>query len=248
VISVEDLHKKFDGRHVLQGVNLRVETGELLAVIGVSGQGKSVLLKHITGLMKPDRGRVVIDGREIGRLRSGGLARLRQRLGFLFQNGALFDSMTVYDNVAFPLREKLKLGEPECRRRVLRELQQVGLSDARSKLPAQLSGGMVKRTALARALVAEPEFMLFDEPTTGLDPMIKHSILHLIRSCHQRLGFTGILVSHDVPEVFSIVQKVAMLHDGVIRFYGTPEEIMASENPLVRQFVRAEEQGPMALL
>ena len=248
MIRVEDLHKSFNGHPVLKGATFRVEKGELLALIGVSGQGKSVLLKHIPGLMKPDRGEIWVDNEEVERLRGRRLERLRSRLGFLFQNGALFDSMSVYDNVAFPLREKLRLGEAECEKRVLRELEQVGLAEARDKLPAELSGGMARRAALARSLVAEPEIMLFDEPTSGLDPMIKIAILKLIAACHGRFRFTGILVSHDIPEVFGIVQKVAFLHDGVIRFMGTPQEIQASEDPVVKQFVHADTQGPVAAL
>jgi len=244
VISVEGLHKGFNGLHVLRGATFRVEKGELLALIGASGEGKSVLLKHIPGLMRPDQGRVRVGGQEVGQLWGRELERLRSRLGFLFQNGALFDSMTVYDNVAFPLREKLRLGETECRQRVAHALEQVGLADAGDKLPAELSGGMARRAALARALVAEPEIMLFDEPTTALDPMIKMSILKLIAECHRRFGFTGILVSHDVPEVFGIVQRVAFLHEGVIRLVGTPEEVLASPDPVVREFMQLEAHGP----
>jgi len=205
-----------------------------------------VLLKHIAGLMRADRGAIRVDGQEVGQLRGRGLERLRSRLGFLFQNGALFDSMSVYDNVAFPLREKLRLREAECRPRVAHELEQVGLAEAANKLPAELSGGMARRAALARALVAEPEIMLFDEPTTGLDPMIKIAILKLIAECHRRLGFTGILVSHDVPQVFAIVQKVAFLDEGVVRFVGTPAETLASDDPVVKEFVAPEAQGLVA--
>ena len=240
MITVDDLHKSFNGLHVLRGASFRVEPGELLALIGASGEGKSVLLKHIPGLMRPDRGRVLVDGLEVGLLRGRQLERLRSRLGFLFQNGALFDSLSVYDNVAFPLREKLRLGEAECRRRVLHQLEQVGLTEAAEKLPAELSGGMARRAALARALVAEPEMMLFDEPTTGLDPVIKVSILNLIADCHRRHGFSGIIVSHDVPEVFTIVQRVVFLHDGVVRSVGTPAEIMASQDAVVREFMQLD--------
>ena len=248
MIRVEGLHKSFDGVHVLRGVELWLARGKLLALVGISGQGKSVLLKHLAGLMRPDRGRVFVDGLEVTRLRGRGLERLRARLGFLFQGGALFDSMSLYDNVAFPLREKLRLPEAECDRRVLAALDQVGLTGAGGRYPAQLSGGMAKRAALARALVAEPEIMLFDEPTTGLDPIINNAMLKLIGDCHRRQGFTGIIVSHAIPQVFTIVDKVALLHNGVIRCLATPAEVEASNDPVVRQFVRSDIQGPVQVL
>jgi phospholipid/cholesterol/gamma-HCH transport system ATP-binding protein len=187
--------------------------------------------------MKPDRGCVYINGKEVYSLRRNGLEQLRSHLGFLFQSGALFSSLTVFDNVAFPLREKTHFSEQEIREKVLTVLEQVGLRGAEDKYPAQISGGMIKRTALARSLVRNPEIMLFDEPTTGLDPVIAHTILDLIQSIHKELKFTGMIVSHELSRVFQIVQKVAMLHEGVILFVGTPEEIMASRDPIVRQFI-----------
>jgi phospholipid/cholesterol/gamma-HCH transport system ATP-binding protein len=237
VIRIEDLYKSFDGNQVLRGLSLEIKKGEVVALIGGSGHGKSVLLKHVAGLMRPDRGRVIIDDQDIGRLRGGKLAALRDRLGFLFQGGALFDSMTVFENVAFPLREKTRWGEEEVKGRAMRELEHVGLSGSEGKYPSQISGGMVKRAALARALVTEPEIMLFDEPTTGLDPVIGLSILKLIDSCHSRLSFTGIIVTHMIPTAFQIVDKVVMLHDGVVWAEGTPEEIMSSWDPKVRAYV-----------
>ncbi|HYA91775.1 MAG TPA: ABC transporter ATP-binding protein [Thermodesulfobacteriota bacterium] len=237
MIQMEDLYKSFGGVEVLKGVSLQVEKGEILALIGGSGHGKTVILKHVAGLMKPDRGRVYVNGKDVYNLRGGELEDLRSHLGFLFQSGALFSSSNVFDNVAFPLRETTHLGERQLRERVLNVLEQVGLKGAEDKYPAQISGGMIKRTALARSLVKNPEIMLFDEPTTGLDPVIAHTILDLIKSIHKDLGFTGIIVSHELSRVFQIVQKVAMLHDGVILFVGTPEKIMASRDPVVRQFV-----------
>ncbi len=237
MIRMENLYKSFEGLEVLRGVSLQVEKGEILALIGGSGHGKTVILKHVAGLMRPDRGNVYVDGRDVYGLRGDELEQLRSRLGFLFQSGALFSSLTVFDNVAFPLREKTRLGEKEIRDKVLSVLEQVGLRGAEDKYPAQISGGMIKRTALARSVVRNPEIMVFDEPTTGLDPVIAHTILDLVKSIHENLGFTGIIVSHELSRVFQIVQKVAMLHDGVILFVGTPEEIMASEDPVVRQFV-----------
>ena len=245
MIRVEHLCKSFNGHEVFRDLSLEVPSGALLALIGRSGEGKSVLLKHVAGLMKPDRGSVWVDGAELGRLRGRDLEQLRSRLGFLFQSGALFDSLTVFENVAFPLREKTRLAEAEIGDRVRRELDQVGLTGAEEKYPAQISGGMIKRTALARALIREPKIMLFDEPTTGLDPVMANIILRLIAACHERVGFTGIIVSHQIKGMFNIVQKVAMLHEGRIRVTGSPEEIYASQDPLVKQFITGDTDGPM---
>ncbi len=237
MITLENLHKSFDGLEVLKGVSLQVERGEILALIGGSGHGKTVILKHVAGLMRPDRGRVSIDGKDVYGLRGNELEQLRSHLGFLFQSGALFSSLTVFDNVAFPLRERTRLSEQEIREKVLSVLEQVGMKGAEDKYPAQISGGMIKRTALARSLMRDPEILLFDEPTTGLDPVIAHTILDLIQLIHQQLKFTGMIVSHELSRVFQIVQKVAMLHEGALLFMGTPEEIMASRDPIVRQFI-----------
>jgi phospholipid/cholesterol/gamma-HCH transport system ATP-binding protein len=170
-------------------------------------------------------------------LKGGDLKGIRNRLGFLFQSGALFDSMTIFDNVAFPLREKTKLGEKEIRERVMSELDQVGLVGAEEKFPSQISGGMIKRASLARALVGEPQIMLFDEPTTGLDPLTGQTILNLIDSCHERLNFTGIIVTHEVPKIFEVVDRVAMIDEGHVVFEGTPEAILESEESRIRSFV-----------
>jgi len=238
MITIDNLHKSFGGVEVLKGASLEIRDGEVVALIGPSGEGKSVFLKHVAGLLRPDSGRIVFNGKDLCSLRRAELVELRSRFGFLFQNGALFDSMTVYDNVAFPLREKTRLSEKDVRERVLSELEQVGLVGADDKYPAQLSGGMAKRAALARALVRSPEIMLFDEPTTGLDPIIVHSIHALIAATHKRLGFSGIVVSHAIPAVFAFVQKVAVLHGGVIRFVGTPKEIFETDDAVVRDFIR----------
>ncbi len=245
MIRVEDLHKSFSGLEVLKGVSFEVARGEILALIGMSGYGKSVLLKHVAGLIRADRGRVLIEGRDLLTFRGDELEHLRNRLGFLFQGGALFSSLTVFDNVAFPLRERTPLSEDEIKKKVLEVLGKVGLKGSEDKYPAQISGGMIKRTALARSLVRDPEIMLFDEPTTGLDPIIAQTILDLIQSTHRELRFTGIIVSHELGRVFQIVQKVAMLHDGVIRILGTPEEILVSKDPIIHQFVRGSMMGPI---
>jgi phospholipid/cholesterol/gamma-HCH transport system ATP-binding protein len=245
MIQIEDLWKSFGGQEVLRGVNLQVNPGEFVALVGLSGSGKSILLKHIVKLVTPDNGRIVVDGEDLAKLSGPALEQLRSRMGYVFQSGALFDSMTVFDNVAFPLREKTTMNEAAIRKRVLAELEGVGLSGAEGKYPAQLSGGMVKRVALARTLVRDPEIVLFDEPTTGLDPVVANSMLALFDSAHRRLNLAGILVSHDIPEIFGIVQKVAMLHEGRILAAQPPGEIRESDHPIVRQFIRGEPEGPI---
>jgi phospholipid/cholesterol/gamma-HCH transport system ATP-binding protein len=245
MIRIEELYKSFDGVEVLKGASIEVARGEVFALIGRSGCGKSVLLKHVPMLMRPDKGRILVDDQDVGSLRGRAISRLRDKMGFLFQGGALFDSMTLFENVAFPLREKVSLGAEKIKEKVSYELDQVGLLDAAGKYPSELSGGMVKRAAIARALVEEPEIMLFDEPTTGLDPLTGQTILDLIDSCHKRLKFTGIIVTHEIPKVFDIVDKVAMLHNGVVQFAGTPDEILSSPDPVVRRFITGgrEEAG-----
>ena len=238
MIVAENLHKSFDGLEVLKGANLEVEKGEAVALIGQSGDGKTVLLKHLAGLLKPDKGRVLVEGRDVGKMSGKELEELRTRFGFLFQGGALFQSMTVYENVAFPLEEKTSLGDGEIHDKVEEELELVGLLGSEEKYPAEISGGMRKRAALARAMVQAPEIMFFDEPTTGLDPIIVHSTHDLIDAVHKRLGFTALIVSHAIPNIFTIVDRVALLHEGVIRFVGTPEEAIECEDPVVCDFIR----------
>jgi phospholipid/cholesterol/gamma-HCH transport system ATP-binding protein len=248
MIRVVDLHKNFGRQEVLKGINLDVEAGKITTIIGGSGGGKTVLLKHLNALLLPDRGSVLVDGVDITKIGESALNNIRQKFGVLFQGAALLDSMTIYDNVAFPLREKTKLTETEIQKRVEQRLEQVGLVGAGYKYPAEVSGGMKKRAGLARALVMEPEIVLFDEPTTGLDPLLGKSIHQLIRKIHGTFGFTGVIVSHDIPEVFRISDRVAMLANGVIAEIGKTEEFVASQNPIVRQFVRGETEGPLTVL
>lgn len=245
MIEIINLYRSFNGTPVLKGVCLKIGKGELLALIGRSGIGKSVLLKHVVGLMQPDSGTILINNTDINRLRGIQLTEIRKQFGFLFQGGALFDSMTVYDNVAFPMREKTKLGEAQIKDRVFHELEQMGLKNDWKKFPAELSGGMRKRAALARALVMDPAIMLFDEPTTGLDPIIGQTILDYIQQCHQRLKFTGIIVTHEVAKVFNIVQQVAMIHQGEIIAYGSPDELQKLNNPIFDQFIKGDINGPI---
>jgi len=240
MIEVSNLHKRFDQHEILKGVNLRIETGQTFALIGGSGNGKSVLLKHIIGLLKPDRGSIMIGNQDISRLRGKKLKALKNRLGIVFQFGALFDSLTIYENVAFPLKEKTKLSEPQIREKVFKELKSVHLFDDRDKYPAQISGGMRKRVALARCLIMDPEIIFFDEPTTGLDPVIAKMIYNTIRSLQEERKLTALIVSHEIPGIFQIVDRVAMLHDGKIIATGTPEEIQACGNTTVQRFLKGE--------
>jgi phospholipid/cholesterol/gamma-HCH transport system ATP-binding protein len=241
MIQIIDLVRSFNGQTVLDGVNLTAPKGEITVIIGKSGAGKSVLLKHVMGLLTPDRGRVLVDGVDIGRARGRALQDLRRRCSVLFQGGALFDSLNVFDNVAFPLREKTRLTETEIARRVADRLAQVHLSpDVAAKFPDELSGGMKKRVALARALIQEPEIVLFDEPVTGLDPPMTNTVFHLIAETHQENGYTGLMVSHDIPAVFQVAHRVAMLHQGRIIASGTPAEIQRREDQVVQDFLRGE--------
>lgn len=247
MIEVIDLYKSFNNHGVLKGINLKIEEGETLALIGGSGKGKSVLLKIIIGLMRPDRGKVLIDNQDISRLRGKALKRLKERCGIVFQGGALFDSLTVFENIAFPLEEKTRMKASQIRETVLRELARVGLSGAENKYPAEISGGMKKRVALARCLVMNPEIVLFDEPTTGLDPLIGKAIHKLIRECQKSLNFTAIIITHEIPAIFSMVDRVAMLYEGKILAEGTPEEIETSKNPVIHQFIHGELEGPIII-
>lgn len=246
MIELKNIHKSFDGHDVLKGISIKVEKGEILVLIGMSGYGKSVILKHVVGLLNPDKGEVFVDGHQVNRLKRRALSDLRSRIGFLFQGGALFESMTVFENVAFPLKEKVGLDKSIIEKKVHNVLEQVGLNGADNKYPSQLSGGMQKRAALARELVWEPEIMLFDEPTTGLDPIIGHAILNLIEEIHNRMHFTGIIITHELERVFKIVQKVAMIHEGLIIESGRPDDIVNSKNPLVKQFLSGDTEGPIS--
>ena len=248
MIRVVDLYKAFGGQEVLKGINLEFETGKITTIIGGSGCGKTVLLKHLNALLLPDRGSVLIDGRDITKLGQSALNEVRRKFGVLFQSAALLDSMTLYDNVAFPLREKTKLTETEIDKKANDSLAQVGLAGMGYKFPAEVSGGMKKRAGLARALVTAPEIMLFDEPTTGLDPLLGKSIHELIRKMHATFKFTGVIVSHDIPEVFKFSDHVAMLAKGVIIETGATEDFIASKNPVVKQFVQGDIEGPISVL
>jgi phospholipid/cholesterol/gamma-HCH transport system ATP-binding protein len=243
MIKVSQLRKSFNGQPVLKGIDLEVPDGSITIIIGRSGGGKSVFLKHLLGLVRPDSGRIEVNGVDLGGLRGRKLDEVRKRYGVVFQGGALFDSMTCRENVAFPLREKFRLTAGNVAKRVDRALDQVGLTGIGEKYPEEVSGGMRKRVAIARALVTEPEIVFFDEPTTGLDPVLVNTIHHLILELHRRLHFTAVMVSHEIPEIFEIADRVGMLHDGRIVELGPPAAIQASTSPIVQQFIRGEPDG-----
>jgi phospholipid/cholesterol/gamma-HCH transport system ATP-binding protein len=248
MIRVTNLYKSFRSQQVLKGVNLEFATGKITTIVGTSGCGKTVLLKHLNALLLPDRGEVSINGVDITQLRQDDLYEIRSKFGVLFQGAALLDSMTVFDNVAFPLREKTKTSESDVKKKVDERLDQVGLGEMGGKFPAELSGGMKKRAGLARALIMDPEIVLFDEPTTGLDPVLATSIHQLIARTHAAFGFTGVIVSHTIPQVFEISDYVAMLADGVIEEVSPPAVFTASQNPVVQQFIHGKTEGPIHVL
>ncbi len=238
-IRVVDVRKGFNGQTVLNGINLEIERGKITVIIGKSGGGKSVLMKHLIGLVKPDSGQIWVEGVELTGLREPELNEVRRKFGMLFQEAALFDSMNVGENVAFPLRERTRLSEKEIWAIVEEKLQQVGLLGFEERMPSELSGGMKKRVGLARALALDPEIVLFDEPTSALDPVMSLTIEELIKETQTRLKKTYVVISHDILGMFRIADKVAMLYGGTIVAFGTPSEIIASDQAAVKEFLRA---------
>lgn len=237
MIQIQNIYKSFGEQKVLDGVNLDIPEKQITVIIGQSGQGKSVLLKLLVGLMQPDEGTILVDGVNPLDLDMEEKVEFTKRFGMLFQNAALFDSMTVAENVAFPLREHTKLKDPEIKERVEKILSDVGLPNILDKMPSELSGGMRKRVGLARSLVLEPKIILYDEPTTGLDPILADSVDRLILETQERLDITSIVVSHDLQAVFKIADKVALLHQGKIWEEGNPESFQASKKPFVQEFI-----------
>lgn len=248
MIKLVDLYKSFGELQVLRGLNLDIEYGKTTSIIGRSGSGKSVLLKHIIGLLKPDRGQVFIDEVDITKLNEKEINEIRKRFGMLFQGSALFDSMTVGENVAFPLREHSRLKEIEIKQIVTERLRAVGLTGVEDKMPAEMSGGMKKRVGLARAIAMLPEIVLFDEPTTGLDPVMAEAINQLIVETQKNFNLTCIVISHDIHSIYTVSHKIAMLYDGVIVEYGTPDELRASTNPVTIQFLSGDIEGPITIV
>jgi phospholipid/cholesterol/gamma-HCH transport system ATP-binding protein len=244
-IDFQGVWKRLGRKEVLRGLDLEVPQGECLAIIGRSGTGKSVLLKHDVGLMNPDEGAVHVNGLDVSGLAEKDLLELRRGMGMLFQGGALFDSMTVGENVGLPLREHTSMPEPQIEIVVSEKLSLVGLEGTESMRPSNLSGGMKKRAALARSLVLNPKIMLYDEPTTGLDPITSDLINRLIRRLQKRLSMTSIAVTHDMRSAYHIADRIAMLHEGRIHAVGTPDEIQATQDPAVRQFIEGSAEGPL---
>lgn len=237
MIEVRDLYKSFGGQKILDGVNLRIETGESVVIIGRSGGGKSVLLKHMIGLLQPDAGEVIIDGENIEPMDERELLRVRSKFGMLFQGAALFDSMTVAENVAFAFRRNKTMPESEIRAKVAEALEVVELPGIENKKPSELSGGMRKRVGLARAIIYQPQIVLYDEPTTGLDPIVSDAIDHLILRVRDRFKVTSVVVTHDMRSARRVGQRIMMLHEKKIYVAGTPDEIFNSTDPIVRKFI-----------
>jgi phospholipid/cholesterol/gamma-HCH transport system ATP-binding protein len=247
-IRVVNLHKSFGKNYVLKGCDLEVKEGESMVVIGGSGSGKTVLIKCIIGLLRPDRGEIYIDGQEITSLSERRMNEIRKKFGMLFQGGALFDSLRVWENVGFGLRQHTQLNEEEIRRIAYEKLRLVGLKDIEDLMPSELSGGMKKRVSLARAIAMEPEILLYDEPTTGIDPIMADAINELIVRMREKLNVTSVAITHDMKSAYQIADRIAMLYEGKIIEVGNLGEIKNSPNPIVQQFIQGKAEGPIALM
>lgn len=238
LIQFKDVYKSFGENHVLTGTNLSIYKGEITTIIGKSGGGKSVLLKHIIGLLEQDSGAILFEGRPVSDMNKAERKALKRKCSYMFQGTALFDSLTIYENIALPLSETTSLADSEINRRVRDKMEQLDLHEIDEKYPSQLSGGMKKRVALARALITDPEIVLFDEPTTGLDPIRKKAVHRMISDYQQKFGFTGVVISHDIPDIFNISQRVAMLNDGRVLFEGSPVQLSQVSDPAVKEFIQ----------
>ncbi|MBW1802792.1 MAG: ABC transporter ATP-binding protein, partial [Deltaproteobacteria bacterium] len=238
LIQFINVSKRFGNLDVLKDTNFSINEGEVTTIIGKSGEGKTVLLRHIIGLLEPDSGEILFRGQPFSKMKKNEKRAIKKKFSYMFQNNALFDSMTVMENIGLPLKEGTRFSEAEIRDLVKDKMRQLDLEDIDEKYPSQISGGMKKRVALARALITDPEIVLFDEPTTGLDPIRKNAVHSMIADYQKRFGFTGMVVSHEIPDIFYISQRIAMLQGGKIFFEGTPEEIRQSADPIVQQFVR----------
>ncbi len=245
MIELTDVHKSFGGNHVLRGVTLKINRGESVVVIGGSGSGKSVLIKNIIGLLSQDKGTVIVDGFDILRLDEKHLNEVRKKFGMLFQSSALFDSMKVWENVGFGLRRHTRLSTEEIKKIVSQKLKIVGLAGIENVMPSELSGGMRKRVGLARAIAMEPEILLYDEPTTGLDPITADAINNLIVEMREKLHVTSVTITHDMKSAYKIADRIAMLYNGVIIGTGTPDEIKNTSDPVIKQFITGSAAGPI---
>jgi len=236
-VFFDEVHIRFDGKEILRGLTLLIRRGEVLVILGGSGAGKTVILKHIVGLLAPDKGRVFVNGKDVTGYDENQFIPIRRKVGFLFQGGALFDSMSVFDNMAFPLKEHTQLSKDEIDIKVREKLKMVGLEGTEWMMPNKLSGGMRKRVALARAIILEPETLLYDEPTTGLDPITTRWVTTLMRNIHEQLKITSIIVTHNIQSAMSVADRIAFLYRGRIKFVGTPEEIKSCDDPIVKEFL-----------
>jgi phospholipid/cholesterol/gamma-HCH transport system ATP-binding protein len=248
IIQMIDVHKSFGEQHVLRGLSLNIPRGKTTVIIGRSGGGKSVLLKHMIGLIRPDQGQVLVEGLDLTVMNDRQLNQVRTRFGMLFQDAALFDSMNVFGNVSFPMLEHARMPAHDVEELVAEKLRLVGLPGAESKMPDELSGGMRKRVGLARAIALEPEIILYDEPTTGLDPLMSDAINRLIMDTQAELGVTSVVISHDIEGAYKIAHNVAMLFEGKIIAEGTPEEIQHCPNEVVQQFIHGRAEGPIEVI
>ncbi len=247
MIVITELWKNFGGNQVLKGINIQINKGEVFVIIGRSGCGKSVLLKHIIGILKPDKGKIEVLGQEITKISESKLNEIRMKFGMLFQGAALFDSLTVRENVGFFLDEHTKLNNETISKIVSEKLKLVGLPGVENLMPCDLSGGMRKRVGLARAIAMEPEIILYDEPTTGVDPIMATAINELIKDLQSKLSLTSIVVTHDMVSAYQIADRIAMLYDGKIIEVGTPDEIKNTKNPIVKQFITGAATGPIKI-
>lgn len=247
IIRFYNVFKKFGANQVLSGVSLRIYQGEVTTIIGKSGVGKSVLLKHIIGLLQPDSGEILLYGEPLSRMKPTQINKLRARFSYVFQDTALFDSLTVYNNIALPLREGTSIAKSDIQEKVQQKMQQFELQAVGDKYPAQLSGGMKRRVALARALVTDPEVVLLDEPTAGLDPVRRNAVYAMIVDFQKKFGFTAVMISHEVPDIFFFSQRIAMLDEGKIRFEGSPEELQRCSDSAVQLFIQGLEKPRDAL-
>lgn len=248
IVEFRGVHKAFGRQKVLDDVTLRIERGKSTVIIGPSGTGKSVFIKLLVGLLKPDAGEILIDGQDITRLKERDLYQLRKKFGMLFQDGALFDSMNVGENVAFPLRQHTKKGDREIKEIVAQKLAQVGLPGIQHKFPSELSGGMRKRVGIARAIALEPEIVLLDEPNSGLDPVMSDAIDKLILRMQHELGLTFIVISHDIPGTFQVADRIAMLYKSKLIAYGSTDKLRESDHPILRQFFDRSSEGPIQVV
>jgi phospholipid/cholesterol/gamma-HCH transport system ATP-binding protein len=247
MIEIINIHKSFDNNYVLRGVDLGIESGESMVVIGGSGSGKSVLLKHIIGILSPDEGKVLIDGVDLTALKEFELYEVRKKFGMLFQMSALFDSLSVWENVAFGILRNKGVSDREAKAIAVEKLELVGLTGVEDLMPAELSGGMKKRVGLARAIAHEPQILLYDEPTTGLDPIMADAINDLIVTMKNTLSVTSVAITHDMSSAYKIADRIAMLYEGKIIEVGSPDEIKNTANPIVRQFITGSASGPIKI-